>query len=54
MPQQVLTFGMAKKGMSYMVEAASMAYQNAGSRYVKRYAKAFASPLIYASTGQLT
>lgn len=36
MIQQVLTFGMAKKAVSYMVEAASMAYREAGFRYVKR------------------
>jgi hypothetical protein len=34
MIQQVLTFGMAKKAVSYMVEAASMAYREAGFRYV--------------------
>lgn len=36
MIQEVLTFGMAKRAVSYMMEAASMAYRDAGFRYVER------------------
>lgn len=33
----VPTFGMAKKGVSYMIEAASIAYRDAGFRYVHSF-----------------
>ena len=50
MLQEVLTFGMAKKAVSYMMEAASMAYRDAGFRYVEHCSltKAFARSLIHA------
>lgn len=54
MLQYVLTFGMAKKAVSYMVEAASMAYRDAGFRCVEHDAEVFATPLVRVSTSRLT
>lgn len=42
----VITFGMAKNAVRYMVEAAGIAYRDAGFRCVRFYTRALASPLI--------